>query len=328
MFEINKHGDYFTLLCLTDTQLNNWNFGDKSKYTVTEYTVKNLCERVKPDLIAILGDLSHAGHDMAYERTGDFFDSLGIPWTFCFGNHDMQKGKEPALEVAESYKKHKNLLFEVGDTKLGVGDFSVGIKVSGKPAEALVFMDTHHLEKYKNPNGSERDVHARLTKEQIEWYKTESEKLRAEGYSESTLMIHIPITAFRDAALAAFKEGVDRKSVTLEQSYSGECWSEGYKDSFGVQHEGLGIHPDTDGVFEVLKEVGMTKNVIAGHDHVNCTSILYDGIRLTYCLKTGPGYSWERELNGGTVLKINENGIYDLHHEFVVVSHLLDGVDF
>ena len=50
MFKINKQGDEFTLLCLTDPQLNNGNFGEKSKYTVLEYTVRALCDRVKPDL--------------------------------------------------------------------------------------------------------------------------------------------------------------------------------------------------------------------------------------------------------------------------------------
>ena len=328
MFKINRQGDEFTLLCLTDTQLNNSNFGEKSKYTVLEYTVKELVERVKPDLIAIAGDLSHANHSLAYDLTGDLFDSLGIPWTFCFGNHDMQKGDEPALEVARRYEKYKNLLFEVGDTTLGVGNFAVKIDLCDKPAEALILMDSHHLEKYKNPDGSERDVHARLTPRQVLWYKNTAESLKAEGYLDSTLMLHIPITAFRDAAAAAFKDGTDKKAVTIEESYGKDCWNEGYKDSFGVQYEGLGIHPDTDGVFEAVKEIGTTKNVIAGHDHLNCTSIKYDGVRLSYCLKTGPGYSWNPSLNGGTVLKINKYGVNKIYHEFVDPSSKLYGVDF
>ena len=70
MFHINKQGDRFTLLCFTDPQLNNSNFGEKSKYTVLEYTVRALCDRVKPDLVAIAGDLSHANHSIAYKKTG------------------------------------------------------------------------------------------------------------------------------------------------------------------------------------------------------------------------------------------------------------------
>lgn len=328
MFHINKQGDRFTLLCLTDPQLNNSNFGEKSKYSVLEYTVKTLVERVKPDLIAIAGDLSHANHTLAYEKTGELFDSLGVPWTFCFGNHDMQKGDEPSREVVSLYEGHKNLLFEAGDPALGVGNFAVKIDLFGRPAEALILMDSHHLEKYKNPDGTERDVNARLTPLQVEWYKNTAERLKAEGYLDSTLMLHIPITAYRDAAKAAFKEGIDKKAVTIAEAYAGDCWNEGYKDSFGVQHEGLGIHPDTDGVFEAIKQIGTTKNVVAGHDHINCTSINYCGVRLTYCLKTGAGYSWKPEMSGGTVLEINKDGVYKIYHEFADATHLLEGTDF
>lgn len=328
MFTLMKDGDSFTLLCLTDPQLNNSNFGEKSKYSVLDYTVKTLVERVKPDLIAIAGDLSHANHTLAYEKTGELFDSLGVPWTFCFGNHDVQKGDEPAREVAKRYKKYQHLLFEEGNPQLGVGNFAVGILLDKKPASALILMDSHHLEKYKNPDGSEREVNARLTPLQVEWYKETAERLREKGFSDTILMAHIPITAFRDAATAAFKEGIDRKSITTEEASSGDCWNEGYKDSFGVQHEGISTHPDSDGVFEAIKQIGTTKNVIAGHDHVNCTSIKFEGVRLTYCLKTGPGYSWEPPLNGGTVIKITKKGVSDIYHEFIDATHLLDGVDF
>jgi hypothetical protein len=50
---------------------------------------------------------------------------------------------------------------------------------------------------------------------------------------------------------------------------------------------------------------------------VNNWIIPYRGIRLIYALKTGAGCYWEPALNGGTVLKIDGNGVADVYHEYV-----------
>ena len=34
-------------------------------------------------------------------------------------------------------------------------------------------------------------------------------------------------------------------------------------------------------------------------------------------LKTGSGCYWDSALNGGTVLKVNKNGVYEVYHEYV-----------
>ena len=76
-------------------------------------------------------------------------------------------------------------------------------------------------------------------------------------------------------------------------------------------------------MFEIVRALGSTKNVVVGHDHVNNFVIDYCGVKLVYGLKTGAGCYWNPILNGGTVITIGENGVRGIHHEFVDVSELL-----
>ena len=46
------------------------------------------------------------------------------------------------------------------------------------------------------------------------------------------------------------------------------------------------------------------------------------GVQLIFATKVGPGCYWEQALNGGTVLKINQNGVYESYHEYVDVSEI------
>ena len=183
-------------------------------------------------------------------------------------------------------------------------------------------MDTHNRIKYINKDGNLDWGWGKLYAEQIEWYKEQICTLKRLGCKETTVITHQPIYAYRYAIEAALKEGTDRKSVTIKQSYDGSCWNEGYKDSFGVNYEDVCCHLEDDHFFDTVTELGSTKHFIAGHDHVNCSSISYKGVRFTYGLKTGMGAYWRPDMNGGTVLTVGEHGITDVHHEFVDVSDI------
>ena len=67
----------------------------------------------------------------------------------------------------------------------------------------------------------------------------------------------------------------------------------------------------------MLSDEGHTKNVICGHNHVNTSSAIYRGVRLTYGVKTGAGSYHEEHLNGGTVLKLTSDGKVDISHVYV-----------
>ena len=162
--------------------------------------------------------------------------------------------------------------------------------------------------------------------ESIEWYKKECLALKAEGCLDTSMFLHIPLTVYRDAWEAAYKTGLvnEPKDITVEESYTDKFWNDGYKDSFGVKHECICCCGIDDGVFVAIEECGTTHNVVAGHDHINNFVINYKGVNLIYGTKIGEGCYWRQFLNGGTVLTVTENGISDVHHEYVDVSHFFE----
>ena len=60
----------------------------------------------------------------------------------------------------------------------------------------------------------------------------------------------------------------------------------------------------TSGLFDKIAELGSTTHIFVGHDHINSLSVTYDGVRLTYGLKTGPTCYFEEEMQGATLITI------------------------
>ena len=321
---IKRQNKDFRILNITDPQLSNgeWEDGHKNR-AILEYTLKELVKRTEPDLITVSGDLAWAGNDRAYDMLASFIDSFGIPWAPVWGNHDNQDGAEYIDSVATRYMTFPNCIYEKGDPSLGNGNYVISIEDGKTPIEALIMLDTHDRASYTDEGGETRSAWAKLIPEQAEWIEKEINALKERGCKSATLIMHIPIYAYNTASKAAYKEGIDLNSITPEMAEGSECWNEGYKDSIGVKYEGIGSYPADDGMLEHFKKLGIIKHIVAGHEHVNNFMINYDGIKLIYSLKLGAGCYWNPILNGGTVLSVNENGVYDVRHEYVDITHLI-----
>lgn len=317
-------GTDFIVLNLTDIQLSNeeWEEGHKNR-KILEHTVKDLVERVKPDLITLSGDISWAGHDFAYDMLADFLDSFKIPWAPVWGNHDNQNGPECIERVVERYMKHAYCVYEKGDPAIGNGNYVIAVEEEGRVVEGIFMMDSHDRETYTDADGEEKKAWAKLTAPQLEWYREQNRLLKGKGCNDTTIIMHIPFYAYRAASQAAYAEGVDLKNLTVKESEGTACWKVGYQDSYGVQYEGIGSYVAEDGVFDVVKQEGTTKHVVVGHDHVNNWIIRYEGVNLVYGLKVGAGCYWTPELNGGTVIRISEDGVRQVYHEYVDVKMFL-----
>lgn len=316
-------GRDFIVLNLTDTQLGTaeWEEGHVNR-NILVHTVTELVERVKPNLITISGDLSWAGHMPAYEALADFLDSFAIPWAPVWGNHDNQDGPEFIDRVVEAYSKRKYFLYEKGEPSLGNGNYVISIEENGRSVEGIIMIDTHDRAPYTEKDGNTSLAWAKMTSEQIDWYKQQVHALTAKGCKDTMMIMHIPIYAYRQAIDAAIRMDIAVESATLEMFLNGECWNEEYRDTIGVQLEGVCSYPGEDGVFDVISELNSTKHVIAGHDHVNNWMIHYKGVNLIYGLKTGAGCYWNSKLNGGTVIRISSDGVSEVYHEYVSVAEM------
>ena len=322
---MKQRGKDFKILNLTDPQLSNeeWAEGHTHR-AIFEYTLTELVKRVQPDLITVSGGISWAGQDHAYDMFAAFIDGLGIPWAPVWGNHDNQDGPEYIDSLATRYMTFPNCIYEKGDAALGNGNYVISIEEDGVPVEAVVMLDTHNLAPYTNADGKTEFVWAKLMPEQAQWLEKEITSLKARGCKSATLIMHIPIYAYRHASKAAYKDGIDLKNVTPEMADGPDCWNEGYTDSIGVQYEGIGSYPEEDGMLDAFKKLGIIKHLVAGHDHINDFMINYAGIKMIYALKIGAGCYWNPILNGGTVLSINKNGVYDARHVYVDVTQFVE----
>ena len=319
MFTLQKNENKdFLVLNLSDPQLSDgeWDEGHRN-YKILTGTVKSLIERVHPDLITISGDLSWAGNEIAYEKLAAFLDSFRIPWAPVWGNHDNQDGPDFINKMADNFLKHPYCLYEKGDPAIGNGNYIIKIEENGRPVEAIVMIDAHDRDPWKDEKGEDTWAWAKLIPAQLDWYREQITMLKAEGYSDTTMILHIPIYAYWEAWNAAIKPGVEFEKLTVADSLTGDCWNEGYKDSFGVRREGICSYPADEGAFAVIKELDSTHHIVCGHDHVNNFVISHKGVKFIYSLKAGAGCYWDPDLSGGTVLRITSDGVADVHHEYV-----------
>ena len=175
-------------------------------------------------------------------------------------------------------------------------------------------MDTHSSAIHTREDGSTVDGYDHLWDNQIEWYKWAVEGLASiEGKTvQSTAIFHIPVYEYTEAYNAAF----DMNANAFKPEYADNC--------FGVRGEDVCSAPVNNGFFSLMKELGSTKDVIVGHDHKNSFSVVFDGIRLSYCLKTGFGsYADESgNTNGGSVLRIHDDGTTTYEHIYITPEEL------
>lgn len=312
-----KAGKDFVILNLTDPQLASREWATPVG-ELLKRTVKELICRSKPDLITVSGDMSYGGEFEAYGHFRDMMDGFGIPWAVVFGNHDNQAGQDKVSTAVDIMAKSPLFTFERGDEEMGIGNYMISVEQDGVPVETVFMMDTHdRFPVYDKDENQSDEGWGKLLPNQLAWYKENAEAQKKRGNRDSTLITHIPIYAYRDAFCTAFSGVCDDKEIDLNDSANPKYWNEGYRDSYGIKREGIGSYPEDEGMFDVIKEVGTTKTIITGHDHINNYVIKYEGVTFVYALKTGMGCYWAEDMNGGTFITVGDDGVKEIRHEYV-----------
>ncbi len=334
--EIEKNPEEdFVILNLADIQISD----DEYYYSEYEYAktmINTLVEEQQPDLITLTGD--NAWDTVAYCTLVDFIDSLGIPWAPVMGNHDGQ-GCISEFWCAYLFDQAENCLWKFGPKDMGYGNYIINITENGEVIHSVFMMDTHDDGTW-TVDGKEVSGYDHLWANQIEWYEWAVKGIEAEAGKpvESSLFIHIPVfevrTVWEKYYAGHYCEACD-KNLTVSQLRSGKCpscgaeaelitdidadlWIGEYADKAeGVIHETPCPGAVDNHFTDKMLELGSTKNVIFGHDHVCNASINYEGIQLTYSLKLGYGCYYEDGLMGGTTLTISSDGSAQYAHHFL-----------
>ena len=283
--EFKFKNDGFKILQIADTQ-------EGARVSPDTLALINAAiEKENPDLIVYSGDQiwgksSFKGDAKKVERVlrelCEPAFSRNIPFAVCFGNHDSEAyGTHSRQEISDLWAdpELKYSLYQEGPEDVdGYGNHIIKVKNSkGLVKNAFFMLDSHdYIDgdilgiqwKYDN-----------IHENQIQWYKDAVLSIDAKNKAidsecpmfSSLAFFHIPLEEY-GMAWNEFKEN----------NYQG---TENVKYFDGWYHESdeksyCGVYPDN--MFETMLELGSTKGIFCGHDHINNASLEYKGIRLTY----------------------------------------------
>jgi len=328
---------------ITDVHIGGGSFS-QNKDVWAMNAVATMIRAEKPDLVIVTGDIAFpvpyaAGTFNNLSGTKIFanmMESLGVYWTFVYGNHDTEVYSNYTREEITKYYEgeiesgnFKYCLFERGfadeeeltvgtPNARGYGNNIIKVKNSaGIVTHAFVLLDSHsYIDgdyfgmawKYDN-----------LHESQINWYTAEMDKLKAANVEKggadvpvkNTAYFHIPLREYREA-WKEFKENDNKDTENVKKIYGNVGESDGTKN--GQRTYGVFCGMGTDEFFEQGAAHGLS-GVFCGHDHYNNFSIEYKGVRLTYGMSIDylayPGIYKEHSQRGCTIITIAEDGTFD-----------------
>ena len=292
----------FKVMHLTDIHIGG-GFLSKDVDRQALNAVATMVTKEKPDLVIATGDIAFpvpytAGTFNNYSGASAFanlMESLGVYWSVTFGNHDSEAYSYFDREaVAEFYEKeeYKYCLFQAGPEDVdGYGNHIIEVKNSeGIITQAMVLIDSQAYVKdtvIESIKGTYDNIHAN----QVKWYETEINRMNAEnkaviqliqgnkkgglqeqyGIVKTQAFFHIPLVEMNDAWTEFVENGF---KDTENFKYFDGIIAEGGRRIYC----GLG----EDDLFEKMLELGSTKAIYNGHDHVNSTTFQYKGITFSY----------------------------------------------
>lgn len=280
----------FKVMQLTDIHIGG---GFMSK-TVDEKALNAVAAMVtkeKPDLVIATGDIAFpvpysAGtfnNCSGAKAFANLMESLGVYWDVTFGNHDAEAYSYfDREEVASFYEneEYEYCLFQSGPEDAdGYGNHTIEVKNSeGIITQAIILIDSQAyvddsiIESIK---GTYDNIHPN----QVEWYESEILRMNAENEKmnkeavpvKSLAFFHIPLVEMDDAWTEFRENGYNDtddfkyiEGIIAEQGRQVYC---GYGE---------------DELFEKMLELGSTKAIFNGHDHINNTTFEYKGIQFSY----------------------------------------------
>lgn len=253
-----------------------------------------------PDICVVTGDLtlSRFTYD-AYRYFADFMEEREQYWTLTFGNHDADFDCSK-YTLATLLSEYEYCLFSPGPSNIkGASNFPINVYLgeSDTPAYSLIMMDSNMY-----PNGEKGDLatwsYDWIGEDQIEWYRWLVSGLQSVNPTiQSTLFCHIPTQEMAEMYYAnelaegrEIPEGIDTSvfheisdvhgTVCEEDKTPDILVDEGYE--VGILYQGKNT-----GLYDAVRELGSTRAMFFGHDHVNTLRGYYGGIYLGYGLCCG-----------------------------------------
>lgn len=305
-YSITKEDDKpFRVLQLTDLHIGGGYFSRHEDMRALAI-VKNLINKTKPDLIVLTGDLTCSKAHISlsrnnlhsYEIITNLLESTGIPYAVTFGNHDVEgRATHQRRELGQFLMtKQNSLLVRTDETETITGFSNYVVKLRNKSGKlnSLLFMLDSNEYIYTGKKKEYDYIHD----DQLQWYENVTNRINKEEgrIVPSHIFMHIPVKEYEEAWDAAINA------------------KKGAVYYYGTKDEAISTQNEKCRLFEKVKELGSTKAIYCGHDHLNDFSVEYEGIRFTYgqgidCLLYAKTLS---EHKGGTLITIHKNGTFEI----------------
>ncbi len=255
-----------------------------------------------PDLILVTGDLIYGKFDdngTVLQAFIEKMDSYKIPWAPIFGNHENESIKGADWQCAQ-LEASSYCLFKQRDLT-GNGNYSVGIAQDGKLVRTFFMMDTNgcvDMSAETEANGHSSKSYG-FGQDQIDWLTSAATRIRQESpATKISMAFHIQMSAWDDAMATYGYDAATIKANPINLDTNTTAQANG---DFGYIGRATKNPWDTTGnVWALFKSLGVD-SIFVGHEHCNSASIKYDGIRVTYGLKTGVYDRANYELTDGTI---------------------------
>lgn len=273
----------FKIMQLTDLHFSVQSDFEKNK----TYLTKNI-KTSNPDLMVLTGDTFMDATKNIVRNVLDFVDSFNIPFAITFGNHDIQ-GDYDYNFISNYIKSTKNAMFvDYEDDNLrGLANYFIDLMDGDNVKYRLYILDSNSY--YFNGISYEYDI---IHDDQL----THMEEInKTDGDAFGLAFYHIPLYEEKDA-YALYKEGkIKGKGENREKS----CVSYKRTDAFNR-----------------MKNISIKAHFF-GHDHINYTDLMYQGVSLTYGLKSTPEIYSDDDLLGYKEIILKDDMSWDIDSNIV-----------
>lgn len=294
-----KEEGSFKVLGFTDMHLDHKQ--EKGNFTM-EFFIRNVVAE-KPDLVILDGDnFTSAFNERRARRFAEMMEDMGIYWAFVLGNHEGDNiWSISRARMVRILSKYPHCLVDAstkhtasGEKVWGNGNYIINLAdETGHVTQSLFFMDSgadmskEDLAKYDAEfEDKGHNSYDYIKPSQIQWYK-ESVKALSALYpgTSSTLYMHIALPEYK----TAYESITGENEVTQNIPTPGTKDAEGNMWITGSRRETICCSGHNSGLFDAIKELGHTRAVFVGHDHINDFIVMYQGILLGY--NESSGYS-------------------------------------
>ncbi len=278
----------------------------------------------KPDLVVFDGDNIVTEDVRAYEQLLYPLVSRGVPFTFVFGNHDVERENFTAEQQLAEYQKYPGCLaFDADPALHGCANHNLLIYSSKGNDIAFNLWMFDSGTSLHDGNG-EWLGYDWVRADQIEWYnKTRDDITEANGGKV------VPAIAFqhiipKEAVEVLFYESDVSMGELTYNFNDGSVYSyipkietfDGY--IFEKSCPGNG----SDGQWDAMKAGGDVLAVVVGHDHVNSFVADINGIDLVQTPGATYHSYYNKMLQGARIIELDE-GDLDSYYTYELTSSFL-----